>query len=653
MSLFDELKRRNVFKVAIAYLIVAWLVMQVADVVLNNIAAPDWVFQVLMLFLAVGFPFAVIFAWAFELTSKGLRRELGGDLAESKQPVVKKPVPSDRKMIVVLPFENLGPPEHEYFASGMTEEITSRLALVAALGVISRTTAIQYDKAGKSLKQMGDELGVEFVLEGTVRWAKSRTGDSQVRITPQLIRVSDDTHIWADTFERVIDDIFQLQTEIAEDVIKKLGVAMLDPERRNVESTPTSNFDAYQAYLRGLYYARPRGFLEERDRRAVKMLQQAVELDPKFALAHAELCITHSALYHYGFDHSKERLALASHAAQTAANLAPEVPFIHVAYGYYHYWCLRDYDKAYEEFTIAEKGMPGSSEVLAAMGFVRRRQGQFDSALKLFQKSIDLNPMDTHFAIQIADTLCGLGRYSEAIRYYDQSIRFLPNQVAAHVAKASLLWEWKGDVPGARSALENMSEKESNSSFGAIHWIWQEIFEGAYDAALERISRLPDDTVAPQTKDLLRGQIYGFMGERDKSQGAYSSALESFEKDSRKQPENHWLHSVLGMIYAGLGRKSHAIREAKRATELCTVADDVLDGGALLMILALVQAIVGEQEAALDELELLFRGPVGDVEYLPLFPTTRSVAMCRIDPRWSAIVELPRFSEVCVENTIE
>lgn len=645
-SLFAELKRRHVFRVGVVYLVSAWLIMQIVDVMFGALRLPEWSVTLAAALLIVGFPVALLLAWAYELTPQGLRRD-PTKRTESIPPDIVAAIASTKKRIVVLPFENLGSPDDDYFASGMTEELTSRLALVAALGVISRTTAVQYDKTGKSLKRIGADLGVQYVLEGTVRWAKDASGNSRVRITPQLISVDDDTHIWADTFDRVVDDIFQLQTEIAQAVMVNLGVALLDPERRNVESRPTTNFDAYQAYLRGLYYARPRGFLEERDRIAVEMLEQAIALDPGFSLAHAELCMTHSALYHYGFDHSQARLAMATRAATAALELAPELPMVRLANGYYHYWCLRDYDVAYEQFTIAEKGMPGHSEVLAAMGFVRRRQGRFDSALRLFEKAIDLNPMDTHFAVQIADTLCTLRRYSEAEHYYDRSVRFLPGQVAAHVAKASLMWEWQGDVERARVALEAMPEEESNSSFGAIHWIWQEIFEGNYSSALARIAGLSDDIVASRTKDLLRGQIHALVGEHDSSRQAFSSALKGFEGESRAESENPYLHAVLGIVYAGLGLKARAIDEAKRATELCPISNDLLDGAAMRTILALVYTSVGEHDPALSEIEYLLSNPVGNLEYLPLFPTQVSVAMLRMDPRWKPLTGLARFSEIC------
>jgi tetratricopeptide (TPR) repeat protein len=209
------------------------------------------------------------------------------------------------------------------------------------------------------------------------------------------------------------------------------------------------------------------------------------------------------------------------------------------------------------------------------------------------------------------------------------------------------LWEWKGDVEKARVALEAMPEKESNSSFGAIHWIWQEIFEGNYSAALARIAGLSDDIVASRTKDLLRGQIHALMGEQDISRQAFSSALKGFEGESRAESENPYLHAVLGIVYAGLGLKAQAIGEAKRATELCPISNDVLDGAALRKILALVYTSVGEHQAALSEIEFLLSNPVGNLEYLPLFPTPLSVAMLRMDPRWKPVTELSRFSEIC------
>jgi eukaryotic-like serine/threonine-protein kinase len=571
---------------------------------------------------------------------RGLRdRVLGEDSVHTSE------MEQARKKLVVLPFENLGPAEDEYFASGITEEITSRLAVVSGLGVISRTTAMQYEKGRKSVRQIGDELDVDFVLEGTVRWARSSAGPHRVRITPQLIRVSDDTHVWADRYDRVMDDVFQVQSEIAEHVTEQLGVVLLASELKEVRDRPTRNFDAYQAYLRGLYYERPRGFLEERDRLAVQMLQQAVELDPDFAVAHAELAVTHAALYHYGFDHSAERLAMAARAVEQASRLAPDSPRVRLALGYYHYWCRRDYERAFAELTVALRGMPGNSEVLAAMGFVRRRQGQWEAALGHFKKACELNPMDTHFAIQLGDTFAILERYAEAEPHFDKSIRYLPDQVAAYVAKATMIWKATGDLARARSVLEGMSETARNSSFGFIHWFWQEVFEGKYREALDRLSRTSDDVVTPGTRALLSAQLHRLLGEPDRAHEAFETARHSIEAGSRSDPDNYWLHGALAIAYAGLGRREDAVREGRQATELCSPSKDPLDAGAFAKNLALIHTMVGDLDTAIDVIERLIESglKVGAFENLHLFPSTFSLSMLRLDPRWKPLWEHPRF----------
>ena len=261
-------------------------------------------------------------------------------------------------MIVVLPFENLGAPEDEYFADGMTEEITSRLAVVSGLRVISRTSAMQYKKNRPSLKQVGEELGVDHVLEGSVRWARTDEGKGRVRITPQLIRVADDTHVWADSYDRVIEDIFATQSEIAENVVAKLGIKLLDNESQALAVELTDNPAAYQAYLRGLeILSKAEGDWSEIANRSGRVFERAVQLDPAFARAWARLSFV-KALEYWLLGVAPDLVTDAKAALDRAMELTPDDPYVRLAQGYYFYYVLRDFDQALREFQEIENDLP-------------------------------------------------------------------------------------------------------------------------------------------------------------------------------------------------------------------------------------------------------------------------------------------------------
>jgi len=264
---------------------------------------------------------------------------------------------------VVLPFENLGDPENEYFAAGISEEITSRLAAIKDLRVISRKSALQYAGTGKSIQQIGRELGVGYVLEGTVRWARELEGEGRVRITPQLIHVADDTQLWSETYDEVIDDIFRVQSEIAARVMDQTGVVLLENQRQALDFKPTENLDAYQAHVRGLEYFRSPDETGETYELQIDMFQRAIDLDPGFALAHAALARAHAGCFHFGFDRTASRQALARAAMDRALELAPSQPEVQMILGIYYYWCHKDYDSALEAFAVAREGMPSSAEL--------------------------------------------------------------------------------------------------------------------------------------------------------------------------------------------------------------------------------------------------------------------------------------------------
>jgi TolB-like protein/tRNA A-37 threonylcarbamoyl transferase component Bud32/Flp pilus assembly protein TadD len=545
-------------------------------------------------------------------------------------------VAPERKMIVVLPFENLGPPEDEYFAAGMTEEITSRLAVVSGLGVISRKSAVRYGGTDKTTTQIGEELGVDYLMEGTVRWARQAGGASRVRITPQLIRVADDTHLWAEPYDRVIDDIFQVQSEIAAKVTEQLGVALLEPERRAVESRPTDSPEAYNAYLRGLHYWRVPSWSEEHSRLSIEMFQRAVELDPGFALAHAELSKVHSNHYRRGFDPTAERLAMAKRAAARAVELAPDSPQVHLALGYYHYFGHRDYDRALEEFAIAERGLPNSAELLEATAYVHRRQGRWEEAVARLEKALELDPMDAAKAYELGNTYQCLKRYADAVRYYDRSIALAPDQTIAYGMKAQTYWLSQGTTEEARAALEAMPQNDDDLVVVGA-WYWQEIYAGDYQEALDLVSSDSLDSLfwGWASKDLMRARAYEFLDRPDLAREAYDAARAVLEEELRNRPDVDQLHAELGLALAGLGRQEEAIRHGKRAVALNPVSKDAYSGPENVEDLALIYTMVGEYDAALDRLE-----------YLLSIPSTVSILYLRLYRHWEPLWDHPRFKEL-------
>ena len=544
----------------------------------------------------------------------------------------------ERKRIVVLPFENLGPPEDAYFAAGMTEEITSRLAVVSGLGVISRSSAVQYEKSGKGAKQIGEELGVDYILEGTVRWQKGEKGSSRVRVTPQLIRVSDDTHVWAERYDQVVEDFFQVQSDIAESVIEELDVALLGRESEAIETHPTDNLEAYQAYVRGVehFEAADTG-LEAKGRLAIEMFERAVELDPRFALAYSRLSIAHSSFFHLGYDRTEERSAKALEAVNQSLALQPDLPAAHLALGYYFYHCKRDYDRALQELAIAEKGLPNNSLVFEAMGYTRRRQGRFEESLKNLEKAIQLSPLNTNLLVEQAITYYSLRRYDEAVRYSDLAISAAPDAVEPYLYKAVFEWHWNGRVRQARATLQAMPS--TDDPLVAELWFLQEFFERNYSKALERLSSLTLESFVGDTRftprSLYEAQAYKLLDEPELARAAYEDARTILERKLEKQPDDFRLHRALGIAYAGLGRKEEAVREGKRAVELYPISLDPYSGPSLIENLARIYTMVDEVDDALDQ-----------IDHLLSFPSGFSVGILELDPRWDPLRKHPRYQAI-------
>jgi serine/threonine protein kinase/tetratricopeptide (TPR) repeat protein len=552
----------------------------------------------------------------------------------------KREPESGRKMLAVLPFENLGAPEQEYFAAGITDEITTHLAKVSGLGVISRTSVLQYKDTKKTVQQIGKELGVQYVLEGTILWDKSDVSN-RIRINPQLIRVKDGIHVWAETYDRVLEQIFALQSDVAEKVASALDVTLLEPEKQSITGKPTDNLEAYEYYLRGKDYFN-RSWAEKDFGIAIEMYEKAVELDQTFALAYANLSQAHSRMYWYYYDRTDERLNKAKEAVDRALELKPDLPEAHLALGFYYYHGRRDYDRALEQFAIAQKDQPNNSDLLAAIGYVQRRQGKFEQAVTNLKKAAELDPRSNKMAAELAFTYEVIRKYPEAEYYFDRAISLAPDWPVAYSGKAWLYIYSEGNTKKARKVLQEAIGKADVSQL-VPDLVGLDILDGDYQTALGRLPGLAafidgsNDTISYFST---KAVIYGLLNQPELKVAYFDSARIILENKVQLRPGEALFHSRLGIVYAGLGRREEAIREGKKAVELLPVSKDAFEYGLLYVTnLAQIYVMVGDYDSATDQLE-----------YLLSIPSYISIPYLRIDPTWAPLRNHPRFQKLLARN---
>ncbi len=547
-------------------------------------------------------------------------------------------VTSEKKMIAVLPFENLGPSENEYFADGLTEEITSKLSGISGLGVIARQSAIQYKKTAKSIQQIGKELGVSYILQGTVRW-ENDAGNMHVRVTPQLINVSDGTQVWSQASEKILSSSFKLQSEISESVVQALDVKLELSEKQTLNMDITTNADAYNFYLRGITYYQ-KSFNESDYRIAEEMLQKAIELDPNFSRAYAALSYVHSSIYWEYFDHTESRVQKAKYNAEKSLEIEPGLIEGHIALGWFHYLCELDYEDAIAEFQYVLKFQPNNTDALSGIGLVNRRQGNFQKAVNYLKKTLDINPRDQLTISNIVTTLIILREYKESEQYV-QMLNLAPDWRESYTTKSWLYLLWSGDVERARTVLRQADQQNVQVETG---WdifvpIFIEIAGTNYEKALELIKNMKTDACDYQffyiPKDILLAEVYGLNNNRKSELAYYDSARVVIESKLKEFPNDARMHSSLGITYAGLGQKDKAIKEGKRGVELLPISKEAWNGYYREVDLAKIYTMVGDYDLAIDKIDYLLSNP-GEL----------SVPYIKIDPVWKPLRNNLHFQKV-------
>ena len=561
-----------------------------------------------------------------------------GRLKESGTPasaVVTTPV------LVVLPFENLGSAEDGYFADGITEELTARLAGLTGLRVIGRTSAIQYKNTTKAIPQIGQELGASYILEGTVRWEKPATGPSRVRVTPQLIRVSDQSHVWAGTFDAVLADVFQVQSDIATQVTQKLNVTLLEPEQATLAARPTQNTVAYDYYLRGVSYG-SREFSRDDLLQAIEMFRKATDADSLFVSAWAAKA--RSLLYLSWLHGKTDAVTEARAALDRVSALAPNAPDVRHATGYYYYYGKRDYQRALEEFRQARAEKPNDAQIVAAIAFIDRRLSLWDDAVKDLQAAIELDPRNLSNVGAMGETYCLLRRFPEADRNIAQAIALAPD-VSAYRRMLALCRLLAGDTASAAQAVrETATLVPAGLAFTGTPTIAPTLLTRVLGPKLpESIRRASLESFNGDSLSyyLLRMEYLAAIGETAQLGTVADSARRMLEgrlrvrTESGRQAEQVPTENYLALAEAFLGRADDAVRHVRESLQRVPVSRDGLAGPAVSAFAVETLIRANRPDEALDLMEELFTAPG------PL-----SSALLRLDPLYAPLRGNPRFERL-------
>ena len=651
---FAELKRRKVYRVAVAYAVVSWLLIHIATQVFPFFEIPMWVVRLVVVILALGFPAALLLAWAFDLTPEGIKRT--DDLGESQQQKVAGSLKSTRathiapppeKSIAVLPFDSFSDDmQNAYFADGIQDDILSSLAKVADLKVTSRTSVRQFKTGTRNLREIGEALGVAYILEGSVRRESNR-----VRINAQLIDARTDQHVWNDTYDREITDLFELQSELARRITFALRANLSPREKASLQSHPTADMAAYELFLRArdLFRWSGSGDPRENGERALRLLDEALERDPHFALAHCLVSRVHGELYWFGYDRSRARLTQAKIAADQALRLQPDLGDARLALAYYYYFGYRDYELARTEIAIAQQATPNDAEVWDAAGAIDRRQGRWDDAVSNFEKARQLDPRNNSVIWNLAETYACVGRYAEAASALAEGSAINPDAHFFSLARAAIDLKTNGDTAPLLAALRDIPKDFDPGGSVTIVALRVSLMDHDYaegmrllrasraekynDTGLEGPAAVFDGYTLP--KAFYEGLIARGRGEKDIAARAFAAAQRMVETDMDQWQDDAKATALLGILHALRGNKEAAISAGRRAMELLPISKDAYDGPLLATKLAVIYAQVGEVDRAIELLADLMKTRNG--------PTPGTL---RVEPEWEPLRADPRFEKL-------
>jgi TolB-like protein/Tfp pilus assembly protein PilF len=652
---FEEVKRRKVYRVAAAYIIAAGGIIQLASATFPAWELPNWSLRLVILLLLVGFPIALILAWAFDITPQGIRAtpEITAPRTRRRRNIVmliatgvvisaatgffllpRVAAHKVDKSIAVLPFENLSDEkENAYFADGIQDDVLTNLSKIGDLKVISRTSVMQYRGRPSNVRDIGKALGVSNILEGSVR----RSGN-RVRVNVQLIDANTDEHVWANDYDRDVTDVFAIQSDLAHEIANALQAKLSPAEKTQMTQKPTENGEAYLAFVQAHDLSCAVEDLTKL-KQSEQLYQRAIELDPNFALALARYSQLESWMLRT-HDTSSEHREKARALAERALQLQPDLPEAHLALGFLYYYGDNNYEAALKEFEIAQRALPNESEVYLAIGAIQRRQGKWVESTANLEKAVSLNPKDTWPLQNLAFNYQMLRNFDAANKTVDRALQIDPQGISLWGIKAKLAINEKGDLSVGEKLLEKaksfpMSNEERLKMIEGQAYLL--LAQRKYQEVLQLGASVPDDAFAAVPGSLAFkyfpvGIAHKALGDDAAARAAFLKAKSILEEQLKQKPDDADLRVQHAKLLAWLGEKDAAIAEAQRAIDLRPESKDAFEGPQITEQVAQVYTILGDNARAI--------GLLDDLLGRPSEVTSQSL---KLDPAWDPLRNDPAF----------